>query len=602
MIKSIPQSSHTFHIPVMGTGFTIDTPLRIAKYGISSVISLVDDTLIEQMRKFHCEKAGQPYEEITRWNDDARALRITAYLNLMDSLIKSQVDALQASPFEPGSQITRYFELLPVSPLKQAYHEMLATTDPQKKEQLQQALRSQAVPGSIDVNIMTKLNRDLYRNGEKRPPEFSDALSALRGFANSTLKSSMIFSAGMSPHLYSYIARFDDFFPDENGFLKKKVILKVSDYRSAMIQGKFLAKRGLWVSEYRLESGLNCGGHAFATKGELLGPILEEFKQKKTELIELLYPFFTKALLANDRTTVEKPCPVRITVQGGIGTAGEAEFLLRHYNIDATGWATPFLLVPEVANVDEEHLKKLANATEQDVSLNNGSPLGIPYWNLLNSSSEIARIRRIKNGKPGTSCPKRHAVTSTEFTKIPICTASRAYQKRKLEQLQSEGYSDVQLALVKEDILAKACICHELGASPKVMHKIEPDATTTICCGPGIVDFSKVASLEEMVGHIYGRLSLLTNPERPHMFMRELKIYIGNLRKEIERYSLKLSTRSPKYFQEVKKNLLEGIEHYRRLANEFTREIHIKFLRELKTLHNELEGIFSAELTKPCTL
>ena len=600
MIKSIPQSSHTFHIPVMGTGFTIDTPLRIAKYGISSVISLVDDTLIEQMRKFHCEKAGQPYEEITRWNDDARALRITAYLNLMDSLIKSQVDVLQASPFEPGSQITRYFELLPVSPLKQAYHEMLATTDPQEKPQLQQALRSQAVPGSIDVNIMTKLNRDLYRNGEKRPPEFSDALSALRGFANSTLQSSMIFSAGMSPHLYSYIARFDDFFPDENGFLKKKVILKVSDYRSAMIQGKFLAKRGLWVSEYRLESGLNCGGHAFATKGELLGPILEEFKQKKIELIELLYPFFTKALLANDRTTVEKPCPVRITVQGGIGTAGEAEFLLRHYNIDATGWATPFLLVPEVANVDEEHLKKLANATEQDVSLTDGSPLGILYWNLLNSSSEIARIRRIKNGKPGTSCPKRHAVTSTEFTKIPICTASRAYQKRKLKHLPSEGYSDAQLALIKEDILAKACICHELGASPKVMHKIEPDAATTICCGPGIVDFSKVASLEEMVGHIYGRLSLLTNPQRPHMFMRELKIYIGNLRKEIERYSLKLSTRSPKYFNEVKENLLEGIEHYRRLANEFTREIHIKFLRELKTLHNELEGIFSTKLIKPC--
>jgi hypothetical protein len=26
---------------------------------------------------------------------------------------------------------------------------------------------------------------------------------------------------------------------------------------------------------------LNCGGHAFATEGHLLGPILEEFKQRK---------------------------------------------------------------------------------------------------------------------------------------------------------------------------------------------------------------------------------------------------------------------------------------------------------------------------------
>ena len=75
-------SAHTFHIPVMGTGFTIDTPLRVARYGISSVISLVDDVLIEQMRKYHCEKAGEPYEEIPRSARDARALRTTAYLDL----------------------------------------------------------------------------------------------------------------------------------------------------------------------------------------------------------------------------------------------------------------------------------------------------------------------------------------------------------------------------------------------------------------------------------------------------------------------------------------------------------------------------------------
>ena len=31
----------------MGTGFTIATPLNVARYGISSVISLVDDALID---------------------------------------------------------------------------------------------------------------------------------------------------------------------------------------------------------------------------------------------------------------------------------------------------------------------------------------------------------------------------------------------------------------------------------------------------------------------------------------------------------------------------------------------------------------------------
>ena len=53
-----------------------------------------------------------------------------------------------------------------------------------------------------------------------------------------------------------------------------------------MIQGNYLAKKGLWVSEYRIESGLNCGGHAFATDGFLLGHILEEFKNKTNELID----------------------------------------------------------------------------------------------------------------------------------------------------------------------------------------------------------------------------------------------------------------------------------------------------------------------------
>src|SRR4051812_1306383 len=98
-------SEHTFHIPVMGTGFTIDTPLKVARYGISSVISLVDDVLIEQMRKFHCANAGEEYQEIGRDNPDARALRVTAYLNLLDRLIRAQVLKLQADSFEPGSDL-----------------------------------------------------------------------------------------------------------------------------------------------------------------------------------------------------------------------------------------------------------------------------------------------------------------------------------------------------------------------------------------------------------------------------------------------------------------------------------------------------------------
>ena len=100
---------HSFQIPVLGTGFTIDTPLKVAQFGISSVISLVDDTLIEQMRKFHSEKNNFSYSPIKKGMEDWRARRITAYLNLLNDLVERDVKGLLQSPFDANSEISRYF-------------------------------------------------------------------------------------------------------------------------------------------------------------------------------------------------------------------------------------------------------------------------------------------------------------------------------------------------------------------------------------------------------------------------------------------------------------------------------------------------------------
>jgi hypothetical protein len=166
----------------------------------------------------------------------------------------------------------------------------------------------------------------------------------------------------MNPRLYSYFESFSDFFPDANNALKKKSTLKVSDFRSAMIQGNFLAKKGLWVSEYRIESGLNCGRHAFATEGYLLGPIMEEFKQKKEQLIQSAHELMVKALGQKEMHVPEQPLDLKITVQGGLGTAEEHDFLLDHYEVDSVGWGSPFLLVPEATSVDKHTLALLAAA------------------------------------------------------------------------------------------------------------------------------------------------------------------------------------------------------------------------------------------------
>jgi hypothetical protein len=579
---------HTFHIPVMGTGFTIDTPLKVARYGISSVIQIVDDVLIEQMRKFHSELAGEDYDEIPDDADDARARRITAYLDLVHTQVKGQIRSMQSSLFEAGSDLSKYFEMLPSGSVRSTYQRMKESRDERDRNRLQDLLRLQVHAGSIDVNLMTKVDRDAYQDGMKQAPELSDALSGLRGFARSKLRSAVVFSAGLNPRLYNYMTEFDDFYPDDKGELRKKIILKVSDFRSALIQGKFLAKRGLWVSEFRVESGLNCGGHTFPSAGKLLGPILDEFKKKRAELVETLHTMRNRGLQARDLSPVEDPPDLMVTVQGGIGTADEHRRIIEHFDIDSAGWGTPFLLVPEVTNVDDEHLVKLQKAVGDDVYLSNSSPFGIPFWSLRTSDSERNRRLRIANGKPGSACPKGYlALYNTEFSEEPICVASREYQVQKLAHLDEEGYTPEQLEVVTNDVLSKTCLCRDLAGGVERKNDFKNRSHTSVCTGPNIVNFSKLASLAEMVDHIYGRVQLISQPDRPHVFVREAELYVEFVQSELERFALDLSNRKARYFEEFKTNLIEGIDFYSELAGEFG--VGPEFKERLGELRRETE-------------
>ena len=580
----------------MGTGFTVDTPIRIAKLGISSVISIIDDMLIEQMRKHHAERVGEPYEEITRKSENSRVRRIREYLNLVHRIVDKDMDSLRKSPFEPGSDITRYYEMLPDSTLKKDYRKMLREKDTKIRKRMQTELRKKAVPGSIDVNIMTKIDRNGARGNEDLPKGQSDALLALKAFADSTLNSSVIFSAGLNPRLYAYIANFADFFPNKLGEIKKRITLKVSDFRSGAIQGKFLAKKGLWVSEFRIESGLNCGGHAFATKGNLMGPILEEFKEQRVALREKLFEIYTKTLKKFNKIVPSSPPEVSLTVQGGIGTNEERKFLHRRYKVDTTGWATPFLLVSEVTNLDDDHRNRLAEAGDDDVILSDASPLGLPFWVLKNSAAVEEQNRLIDIGKPGSDCPKGFLISNSEFTKHHICSASRNFMRRKLDTLGSNGTSKTVLARQKELVLAKACLCRDLSAAATQNFNVKRNGNILICCGPGIINYHKKSTLEEMVDHIYGRKSLLIDSYRPHMFIKELSLYIEYIRKEVEQYTLELSNRTPKYFREFKENIKDGIEYYKTIVEEFIEEQRERVLSDLDAFSEEIDAILTDKL------
>ena len=445
---------------------------------------------------------------------------------------------------------------------------------------------------------MTKVDKENFNGDEQLPIEFNDAHAALRGFANSTLNSSVVLSAGMNPRLYSYFENFKDFFPDLNSNLKKKIILKVSDFRSAMIQGNFLAKKGLWVSEYRIESGLNCGGHAFATDGFLLGPILQEFKEKKEQLIQSAHELLVKALNQKEMFTPEKPMELKITAQGGVGTAEEHEFLLEQYNLDAIGWGSPFLLVPEATSMDNETRTLLANAKEDDFYLSNISPLGVPFNSVRGTSNEFWKQKRIDENNAGSSCPKRLLALSKEHDEKGLCMASKKYQDIKLEELEAikNEISETEFEKSKAKITEKACLCVGLVNAAYIENDIKikgQQQGIVICPGPNLAYFDKEISLANMVKHIYGNMNVMTDANRPNVLVKELKMYVAYLRNEISDFSTEISAGQIKKWNSFKNNLTEGIKYYQDLFSntEFFKEERAKIQKQIEQYQLELNEI-----------
>jgi len=581
----------------MGIGFTIDTPVKVAQYGISSVISLVDDLLMEKMREFHSMKLNIPFEAISNKIEDFRAKRITAYLNLIDKIVREKFEELKNSALEKGSELKKHLEMLPAySKLIQEYNKIVQGSDRVKK--IQNWIKENLSIGSIDVNIMTKLDKTDYNGkNEALPIEYNDAHAALRGFALSDLESSIVFSAGMNPRLYGYIENFDDFYPDEKGFIKKKIILKVSDYRSAIIQGKFLAKKGLWVSEYRIESGLNCGGHAFASDGYLLGPILEEFKKNRETLIQTTHEILVQALKNKNRHYTETPLKIKITTQGGIGTAEEHQFLIDYYKVDGVGWATPFLVVPEVTNVDNNTIDLLCKAKEEDLYLSDISPMGVPFNSVKGNTKDIEKQQLIEKGKPGSSCPKKLLTLNSEFTNKPICTASYRYQNLKRKELETKNLSPDEFNKKYNEIVDKSCLCVGLGTSALLVNGLDTKVEgkgVSVCPGPNMAYFSKKVSLKNMVDHIYGKVNILDSKNRPNMFIKEIAMYIDYLKNKISKTQKPFTDKQIKYFDTFKNNLMNGIEYYRELTSNIRikyRNIKADITKELKRIEEKLSNI-----------
>ncbi len=560
---------HLFHIPVMGIGYTLDTPIRVAKYGVSSAISLVQDNVIEKARKLYSSKYGFEFSPINRNESNYRSKRITAYLNLVNNIVNLEFENVKSNP----SEVRKFFSLLPSS------------SDLTEQEMMSEIQFME--PGAIDVNIMTKLDR-MGTNGEYG---LFEACSALKGFAKSDLKSSIILSAGLNPRLFSYMEQFEDFYPNAFGKPTKKVSLKVSDFRSALVQGKTLAKKGIWVSEFRIESGLNCGGHAFATQGNLLGPILEEFKSNRKSITEELAEMCNRRLKEKNKPILKEP-GFLLTVQGGLGTSEEREYLHKHYQVDGTGWGSPFLLVPEATSIDEQTLHELIQAGEEDIYVSNVSPLGVKFNTIRNNSADRIRQRRIESGKPGSPCHRKHLALKEEENGKSMCPASRQYQIQKIDELEEQKLSANEYRKQFKKITDKECLCSGLALSflKKFSIADKTDGVTfSVCPGPNLAYFNRTYSLKEMVDHIYGRINLVNVP-RPNFFLKELTLYVEHLQREIAEIEIPVSKKAERYLETFRKNLLSGIEYYKALKNYISSEMD-KYQEEFEKELIRLESV-----------
>ncbi|MEI6866661.1 hypothetical protein [Flavicella sp.] len=577
---------HSFHIPVMGLAFTIDSPIKIAQYGISSVVSITDDILIENMNSFYSVKYNLPFKSYSTKDPEARSTRITSYLNNMDIIVKKKFHNFKVSLTEKKEALDNYINLLPdFSDVKKSLVKMIEENT--SKEVLQNWIQENLSPGNIDVNIMTKLDNSRTHKKQPLPSHYNDAHTALKGFAESTLKSSIVLSAGINPRLYSYFEQFEDFYPTKDGELNKKIVLKVSDYRSATIQGMFFAKKGLWVSEYRIESGLNCGGHAFATEGLLLGPILNTFTENKKDLINRTFEVYKSALEAKGKQVPENPLDIEITVQGGVGTSKEHQFLLDNYDVSSVGWGSPFLLVPEATTVDKHTLEVLAKAKEKDLYLSNISPLGVPFNSVKGVSNDAYKLSKIENDNIGSHCPKKFLALNRDSNGKSICTASQKYQSGEIKKLKDENLS-VEIYQQKfNKITEKSCLCIGLANAGLIDNNIESKDTKSgvlVCPGPNIAYFDKIISLKTMVQHIYGKMPNLTPGNRPNMFVKELEMYVKYFNDKLDEFKVNPNKKDQKYLTSFYKNINEGISYYQDLFKESN--IVSSFSKLQKKLHS----------------
>ncbi len=121
-------------------------------------------------------------------------------------------------------------------------------------------------------------------------------------------------------------------------------------------------------------------------------------------------------------------------------------------------------------------------------------------------------------------------------------------------------------------VTEKICLCEGLCSSAYIKYHIskpKENKAVAICPGPNLAYFGRIYSLDEMVKHIYGKLDLLDKIKRPHVFIKELNLYIDYLQKDIQTQMKDLNDKKRKHLDNFKAHLMEGINYYKQLYKQW---------------------------------
>lgn len=98
-----------------------------------------------------------------------------------------------------------------------------------------------------------------------------------------------------------------------------------------------------------------------------------------------------------------------------------------------------------------------------------------------------------------------------------------------------------------------------------------------------------------MVDHIYGRINLLENVDRPNLFINEQNLYIAYLKKDIAANIHNINDKKVKYFTKFRDQLLNGINYYKELLPELflsTKNSSKAIINQLLQAEHELDTLF----------